>query len=222
VAVTKISEFMSKIGAQGGMSLTTGFDVQFDFALGKDKQPKPFENYYTSDNKSIVNMLCDEAQLPNVQSAVASVTGRYLGEGAVYYPHTRLFTDLSLSFLMDADMIPLKFFTSWYDYIFGEGDQKTFNGTLTGALSAAPRQRNRFNRLKHLNKYVSTTRIIKTEPSSAASNERAPILYILEDCYPYSIDAVPLSYGTSQVARLSVNFYYSRHTIYYGDTRKVR
>jgi len=208
---------MSKIGAQGGMSLTTGFDVQFDFALGKDNQPKPFENYYTSDSKSIVNMFCDEAQLPNVQSAVSTITGRYLGEGAVYYPHTRLFTDVSLSFLLDAEMIPLKFFTAWYDYIFGEGDQRIFNGTFEGALGAKPRLRNRINRLKYPNTYVCTARIIKTEPGSTSANERAPITYILENCYPYSIDAVPLSYGTSQIARLSVNFYYSRHTILYGE-----
>lgn len=218
MAVTKISEFMSKVGRQGGMSLTTGFDVEFDFGGNS----KPWSNFYTDDNKDIVTMLCDEAQLPNVQSSVGSITGRYLGEGAIYYPHTRLYTDVSLGFLMDADLIPLKFFTAWYDYIFGEGDQKTHNGSVSGARSAAPRTTSRVNRVKYPYTYTSTTRIIKTEPNSIASNDRAPIVYTLENCYPYSIDAVPLSYGTSQVARVNVNFYYTRHTISYGTSSNVR
>lgn len=208
---------MKTIGVQGGMSLTTGFDVEFDFG-----GEKPFTNFYKDTNKDIVKMLCDEAQLPNVQSAVASITGRYLGEGAIYYPHTRLYTDVSLGFLMDADMIPLKFFTAWYDYIFGEGTQKTHNGTVNGATTSQVGKTNRTNRLKYPYTYTATARIIKTEPTGSASNGRAPIVYALENCYPYSIDAVPLSYGTSQVAKVNVNFYYTRHSISYGDTKKVR
>ena len=41
--------------------------------------------------------------------------------------------------------------------------------------------------------------------------------YILENAYPYAIDAVPLSYGVSQITRVNVNFHYSRHTVVYGD-----
>lgn len=210
---------MSQIGAKGGMSLTTGFDVQFEFPKGENKN---FLKFYTSGDRQVVNMLCDEAQLPNVQSAVASVTGRYLGEGAVYYPHTRLYTDLSLGFLLDADLTPLKFFTAWHDYIFGEGNLKTYSGSVTNATTVTPRQYNRSNRLKYSDYYVSNMRIMKTEPTSTAANGRAPVVYILEDCYPYSIDAVPLSYGTSQISRVTVNFYYSRHTVAYGDTLKIK
>ena len=89
--VTKINDFMEKISTRGGMSLTTGFDVQFDF-----KRPdRPFaKTFYSSFNKDVVEMFCDEAQLPNVQSAVGQVNGRYLGEGSVSYPHTRIFLSL--------------------------------------------------------------------------------------------------------------------------------
>ena len=74
-------------------------------------------------------MLCDEAQLPNVQSAVAQRSGRYFGEGPVSYPHTRIFTDLSLGFLMDAQMMPLKFFNSWYNIFLAE-KQLDFDGSF--------------------------------------------------------------------------------------------
>ena len=70
---------MSKIGRQRGMSLTTGFDVIFEL-------PDPLATlnpYYKDDNKDLVRMLCDEAQLPNVQTATGQLTGRFLGESAV-------------------------------------------------------------------------------------------------------------------------------------------
>jgi hypothetical protein len=77
--------------------------------------------------------------------------------------------------------------------------------------------RNRSNRLKYQEEYAANIRIIKTESSDYASNGRAPISYILENAYPYAIDAVPLSYGSSQLTRVNVSLHYSRHTVVYGD-----
>ena len=79
MAVTRINEFMKSIGAQGGMSLSSGFDVEFDFSKSGFES-----NYYTAnEKKNIVHMLCDEAQLPNVQSGVAQITGKYLGRTSI-------------------------------------------------------------------------------------------------------------------------------------------
>ena len=204
---------MEKISTRGGMSLTTGFDVQFDF-----KTPdRPFaKTFYSSFNKDVVEMFCDEAQLPNVQSATGQISGRYLGEHAVQYPTGRMFTDVGMGFLCDAELIPLKFFNDWYNFIFGESITGQ-RGDYYGAKSATPKRSNRVNRLRYMNEYASTIRIIKTEPNAAYSNGRAPITYLLENAYPYAIDAVPLSYGSSQITRVNVNFYYSRHTVIYGD-----
>ena len=101
---------MKRIGVKGGMSMTSAFDVEFDF--GGNSDIDAVKNYYTGTEKEVVTMLCDEAQLPNVQSATAQITGRYLGEGPISYPHTRIYTDVSLGFLLDADLTALKFFTS--------------------------------------------------------------------------------------------------------------
>ncbi len=116
MAVTKIDEFMNKIGRQRGMSLTTGFDVLFELP----DTLAALNPYYKDGNEDIVRMLCDEAQLPNVQSATGQLSGRFLGEAAVQYPHSRLYTDVGLGFLCDAQMIPLKFFNYWYDWMFGD------------------------------------------------------------------------------------------------------
>ena len=215
MAVRRIDQLMTQIGVKGGMSLTSGFDVEFNFA-GKDLDA--VKQFYQGQDKEVVTMLCDEAQLPNVQSAVAQITGRHLGEGPISYPHTRIFTDLSLGFLLDAKMIPLKFFTAWYNTIFNEAPSFRHDGTIDGALSAdLPGKSNRINRVHYMDDYTCTAKIVKTEPNENAANGRAPITYYLENCYPYSIDAVPLSYGTSQVTRATVNFYYTRHQVAYGN-----
>ena len=107
---------MTRIGRQRGMSLTTGFDVEFDFP-----STSKFPAHYYKKSKDIITMLCDEAQLPNVQTATGQLSGRYLGESALQYPHSRMFTDVGLGFLCDADMLPAKFLNHWYSFIFGEG-----------------------------------------------------------------------------------------------------
>ena len=205
---------MAKMGVKGGMSMTTAFDVQFDF---KDKNLSFVEDFYTDDNEDIVTMLCDEAQLPNVQSATAQVTGRFLGEGPISYPHTRIYTDLSLGFLLDRDLTALKFFTAWYDYIFGEKKVTYTGADINTALTAEPGDTTRVNRLEYMDSYTCKARIVKTEMGGSASNQVAPMSFILENCYPYSIDAVPLSYGSSQITRCTVNFYYTRHTVAYAN-----
>ena len=203
---------MSKIGRQKGMSLTTGFDVFIDFPSGNTLPQK----YYFNGDEDIVHMLCDEAQLPNVQTATGQISGRYLGEQAVQYPHSRLFTDVGLGFLCDAKLIPLKFWTHWYNWMFTD-DQVISENELYDSMVANPLPRNRSNRLRYQEEYAANIRIVKTEPNAYASNGRAPISYILENAYPYAIDAVPLSYGSSQLTRVNVSIHYSRHTVVYGD-----
>ena len=207
------------MGVKGGMSMTTAFDVSFDFG-GKTKQLDFVSKFYTDDNKDVVTMLCDEAQLPNVQSGTAQITGRYLGEGPISYPHTRIFTDLSLGFLLDADLTALKFFSSWYDYIFNEPITGFGSNTIGSALAAKEQPSSRINRVKYMDDYTCLLRIVKTETGRSASNQRASVAYVLENCYPYSIDAVPLSYGSSQITRCTVNFYYTRHTVSYSNEAK--
>ncbi len=202
---------MSKIGKQRGMSLTTGFDVFYDLPSGLAAEIP----YYTGDNKDLVHMLCDEAQLPNVQTATGQLSGRFLGESAVQYPHSRMFTDVGLGFLCDAELIPLKFFNMWYNYIFEETEKEYFQ-ILDKSREVKSNNDFRENRLRYQDEYAATIRIVKTEPDDAAPNNRAPITYLLENAYPYAIDAVPLSYGSSQLTRVNVNFHYSRHTVAYG------
>jgi len=191
---------MAKIGVGRGMSLTTSYLVKFGRKGGSDEA---------------ITLFCDEAQLPNVQAATAQIAGRYTGEGPYQYPHTRLFTDISLGFLCDAQLTQLKFFQQWYDDIFNStSTYKKGLGTPENMTSGKLPDRQRVNRLKFPAEYTSTTWITKVE--QGPGYDRPTITYILENSYPYAIDAVPLSYGSSQVTRVNVNFHYVRHSIIYN------
>lgn len=217
MAVTRIDEFMSKIGRQKGMSLTTGFDVAFQFG-SKSTFPS---STYKNNHEDLIQMLCDEAQLPNVQTATGQMSGRYLGESAVQYAHSRMFTDVGLGFLCDADLMPIKFFNHWYSWIFGDAQKVTIDD-YESVVKESSLPVERVNRLKYPDEYTCSLYIMKTEPDNYAANGRIPITYILENAYPYAIDAVPLSYGASQITRVNVNFHYTRHTVVYGDIKSIK
>ena len=102
-----INEFLSLMNANGGMSVANSFVVEIL------EDGKPAKN-------GIFEFLCDEAQLPNIQAATGTIEGRYLGEGQVNYPHTRVFTEIQLGFQCDANMTPLKYLNNWYGKIFNE------------------------------------------------------------------------------------------------------
>jgi len=196
-----------------------------------------------TDTGAVVKLFCDEAQLPNIQAATGQITGRLLGEGQVNYPHTKLYSDFQMSWMCDANMTPLKFLEIWYGFIFQEfdtqdnkvsgnyfGSPKNLNDLKSGAGAGggnantpgsnnSPGSYARTVRLNYPNTYLSNILITKTEKSKNAPNGRASMCYNMIDCFPYSIDATPLSYGASQVTKVSANFYYARHFINYNNIR---
>lgn len=211
--------------------MSNGYDVEFELPTSlasaiKSEVNIDFTRTSDTDKSKLIQMLCDEAQLPNVQSATGQTTGRHMGEGQVNYAHTKMYSDLGLSWMLDANLTPLKFFNSWYSYIYS-GNTATPDQTdkpilktgrrLSEIKQESAKNLNRAVRLNYPDLYMGTMKITKTERSVNAPNGRAGIMYILEDCFPYSIDAVPLAYGTSQITRVSVNFYYAKHTVVYNE-----
>lgn len=227
-----ISSFIESINRNGGLSLSNGYDVEFDFtATGNSQLASDLNKILSVNTKSsdgsnpgyLLQLLCDEAQLPSLQSATGQITGKNMGEGPISYPHTKLYSDFSLSWMCDANMTPLKFVNLWYTYIFN-GDSTENIKTLSKnkektVKEQSPNLVNRYIRLKYPENYLATLRITKTERGKNAPNSRASMSYIIEECYPYSIDAVPLSYGASQITKVTANFYYTKHTVVYNDIR---
>ncbi len=158
-----------------------------------------------------LHMFCDEAQLPNINTATGTQTGLYTGLGSVDYPHTRIFTELQLGFALDANLQVLKFLNFWYGSIFGQSDLE--KGIIEPEILSGDGNltENRTTRVAYKDEYAATIKITKTETGPQSTIERQPITYVLEKAFPYAIDAVPLQFGSSQITKVTAQFKYQRH-----------
>lgn len=181
-----INRFLSTVAKNGGMSFSNNFVVSFE---------GPAAAYFNSEE---VEFFCDEAQLPNVNTATGTQNGLYVGLGSVDYPHTRVFTEFQLSFMLDANLNLLKSLNSWYGSIFNENGIETY-------------LENRSTRLAYKDSYASTINITKTESGPDSTTQRKPITYVMEKAYPYAVDAIPLQFGSSQLTKVTAQFKYQRH-----------
>jgi len=194
-----ISRFIQRVSKDGGLASSNSFIVRvLNPPVGSFDLDETIEFY------------CNEAQLPNLNTAEGTINGMYTGSGTTKYPHTRVYTEIQLGFLCDANMTVLKFLNSWQDLMFNQkpgSDGKVQNRQVT---------------LSYLDEYVSDIAIIKAEPGPKSAVQRQPITYILERAYPYAIDAVPLQYGTNQVVQVTAQFSYMRHYTMDYDIRRIK
>ena len=151
-----------------------------------------------------LEVACDEAQLPNVNTATGTQTGLYTGLGNVDYAHTRIFTEVQLGFMLDADLTALKFLNAWYGYVFDESPN--IDGVGNNRLVE-----NRSVRLNYKDDYTGTIEITKTEIGPNSPTERESITYVLETAFPYAVYAIPLQYGSTQILKGTAQFKYQRH-----------
>ena len=250
VATKSLSTFIAGIGNQGGMSMSNNYDVDFSFdptkcadllkrmgdygitfaSGGSTASEGDADGVGTSiptvSSGTMLKLLCDEAQLPNIQAATGQITGRMLGEGQVNYPHTKVYSDFQLGWMGDANMIPLKFLNLWYGFIFQEldsgGQEILPQKEITASLSTIKEKSSTSTvdqniRVAYPDSYLCNILITKTDRGADAPNQKAPISYRMLNAFPYSIDAVPLSYGASQIVKITANFYYQKHKVVYND-----
>ena len=224
-----ISSFVNAMNANGGMSLTTGYNIGWFLPTDlKGEMDSKFSGWEKPE--SPINMMVEEAQLPNVQSATGQLQGRYLGESQIQYPYAKMYSDVSFTWMCDANLTPLKFFHYWYNYMYSGNKSGTLNevGRNFAGKSfnnirsegAEKRPINREVRMRYPETYLAKCIVIKTEPGASTVDDRASMAFVLEDIFPYSIDSVPLSYGTSQLTKVSVNFHYAKHTVISNDISK--
>ena len=195
------------MNANGGVSVSNSFVVDI-----LEDEPgasgKPAAN-------NIFQFLCDEAQLPDIQTGTGTIEGRYVGEGQVNYPHTRIFTEVQLGFQCDANMTPLKYLNAWHNQIFGEMVYDEVEELETRAVT--PPNANRTNKLRLPESYCRTVRITKTEIGPPSAPLRPSITYLLERAWPFAIDAVPLQFGSTILTKVTCQLYYTRHTVVNND-----
>ena len=185
------------------MSFSNNFIVEFKGAADK---------YFDND---LVEIFCEEAQLPNSNTATGSQVGLITGLGSVDYPHTRVFTEFSLTFMLDANLNILKSLNNWYYDIIGGSENNTTD------IGSNPLASNRVMRVRYRDTYAGEIHISKTEAGKESATERKPITYVMEKAWPYQIDAIPLQFGSSQITKVTAQFKYERHYTKEQDVRSA-
>lgn len=185
------------------MSFSNNFIVEFKGAADK---------YFDND---LVEIFCEEAQLPNSNTATGSQVGLITGLGSVDYPHTRVFTEFSLTFMLDANLNILKSLNNWYYDIIGGSENNTTD------IGSNPLASNRVMRVRYRDTYAGEIHISKTEAGKESATERKPITYVMEKAWPYQIDAIPLQFGSSQITKVTAQFKYERHYTMEQDVRSA-
>ena len=165
-----------------------------------------------------ISLMCDEATLPGTQAATGQLNGLYTGSGQFNYAHTRMYNDLTLSWIGEANMTALKFVNTWMESIFEEQGEKTYKALKQqNSSSVQYRERSRSVRLNYPDEYTMQISVLKAEKDNQSEIGRPSIRYVMEGAYPYSVDSIPLSFGTSTLVKITANFYYERWYQYYVD-----
>ena len=149
-----------------------------------------------------LGILCSEAVLPASSYATSEVKDNFMGV-TQEFAHTRLFTDIDLTFYIDRDYRVLNFFEAWMNYISGGGEMP---------LSSTPGYYRRFN---YPNNYKNKDGVYikKFERDFATAGERS-VTYQLVNAFPKSMASIPVAYGGADLLKVSVSFNYDYYMVY--------
>ena len=224
------------------MSMSNTYDVHFEFPADASFLSSALSFYAEGQAEtSMLKLLCDEAQLPNVGTSTGNLTGRYTGSGTVAYAHTKVYNEFQLGWMLDAQAYPLKFLNAWHDFIFNDitalnditdkdgnfifaftDRQQTSDSIDVHRSALKAKGKNRTTRVMYPEQYQCDIIITKTEmPTKVAGGraDRPSISYYMERAFPIAIDAIPLSYGSSQITKVTAQFQYARHHTFYNDSK---
>ena len=144
-----------------------------------------------------VGILCNEAVIPTSTLATAEVKDNFMGVPQ-QFAHTRFYTDFSYTFYCDEDYTLLRIFEGWMEYITsGANDNVEQN------------HRAYYRRMRYPDSYKCNTMYI----NKFEKNYKRTLRYKFVNAFPKAIDPVPVSYGSADILKITVNFNYDRYIV---------
>ena len=144
-----------------------------------------------------VGILCNEAVIPTSTLATAEGKDNFMGVPQ-QFAHTRFYTDFSYTFYCDEDYTLLRIFEGWMEYITsGANDQVEQN------------HRAYYRRMRYPDSYKCNTMYI----NKFEKNYKRTLRYKFVNAFPKAIDPVPVSYGSADILKITVNFNYDRYIV---------
>ena len=169
--------------------------------LSKYLQSKNVDkNFYTRD----LNLLCTEAVIPASAFATSEVKDNFMGL-TQEFAHSRIYTDIDLTFYVDRNYQVNRLFECWMDYCSGGGS------VLMDQFSPGY-----FRRFNYPSDYkVDSVKIIKFERDSGKGSSM--LRYKLKNAFPKSISSIPVSYGQTELLKTTISFNYDYYSVEYVD-----
>jgi hypothetical protein len=181
----------------GKLSLTNQYQVNFS-SLNKTITDYLKRNGIDNAKNFLsrnLGLLCSEASLPASAFATGEVKDNFMGIPQEF-AHTRLYTDIDFTFYVDEDYTSLSIFEGWMDYI-------------SSGASVDPKTKNFYRRFRYPDNYkVDTMTITKFE-----KNIKRTLMYEFKNAFPKSITSLPVTYGTADLLKVTVNFNYDRYIV---------
>lgn len=190
----------------GNLAFTNQYQLFITNGWGKSEEGiTPFVEFiknplyginFDAEFGNILGLLCSDAVLPTSSYATSEVKDNFMGVSQEF-AHTRLYTDIDLTFYIDRDYKVLRFFEGWMDYVSGGGPAQTPSG-------------NSYRRFNYPDYYKNSEIYIKKFEKDFDSNKRS-INYQLINAFPKGITSIPVSYGPADLLKVSVTFNYDRY-----------
>jgi len=162
-------------------------------------------------NIFLMQLLCNEIQLPGVTYAGVDVKMPHKGI-TQKFAGGKVYNELDVSFILDSESTPLKFFRSWQDFIMGVSRLPENYNEVGGSYDRAYQQT---YAQTYYDEYCSDIVIRKLEKSNltvksknAGDDYRTGWSARLAKAYPYTISSIPYSAGPASAVKVSVGFYY--------------
>jgi len=187
VSPKKISEFKPILT---NVAQTSHYQVFFDGlspSLFSFLGNKNVDRRFITDNSGL---LCSSASIPGSALATSDIFGNFTGVQEKF-AHTRIFSEMSLEFYVDKDYKMIKFFEHWMDYISSGANQDVEQD-----------HRAFYRRFRYPDSYKCNTMYI----NKFEKNYKRTIRYRFVNIFPKSIDPISISYGASDILKVTVNF----------------
>ena len=142
-------------------------------------------------------ILCSDASLPTTAYATGDIRDNFMGVPQ-QFAHTRLYTDTDFSFYIDEDYTLLKMFEGWMEYISSGSD---------GSVSQSHRAY--YKRMRYPDTYKCNTMYI----NKFEKNYKRSLRYQFVNVFPKSMGAIPVSYKSADLLKVTVSFNFDRYII---------
>lgn len=188
--IKKISDFKPLIT---NLAQTSHYQVMFG---GLNGELSGYLNQRGVNTKFITEesgLLCSSASIPGSSLATADINGNFMGMQEKM-AHTRIFTEMQLEFYVDSDYRMIKFLEHWMEYIVSGGSPQSIGPGY-------------YYRMQFPEQYkCDQTKIIKFD-----RNGDKELQYKFFKLFPKNLTSIPVSYGTSNILKVSASFEYERY-----------